>query len=140
EPARPVAERTMPASPVKDVTGMLRSFHYASRFAIREHGGVERRDVEQQDLGMRARAWEDHNRQAFTDGYRSIEGVGALLPVDGEVVAAYELDKALYELDYERAYRPDWVDIPMEAIIRILAEVNQPPDAEPGLEGEDSPR
>lgn len=144
EPARPVAERTQRASPAKDLTGMLRSFHYASRFATRE-----RTDVEQQDLAVRARAWEDHNREAFLAGYVGVEGIGAVLPAgaipppppeppalspdedDAEappligedfaaVVAAYEVDKALYELEYEHAYRPDWVDIPTGAVRRML--------------------
>lgn len=141
EPARPVSERTEPASPAKDVTGMLRSFHYASRFALRELGGSERRNLVDPDLGGRARAWEDHNRKAFTDGYRSVAGVAALLPAGGAaVMAAYELDKALYELDYERAYRPDWVDIPTEAVIRILTDVDHPPDVESSPEPEDDQR
>ncbi|MDQ6839315.1 MAG: phosphotransferase [Actinomycetota bacterium] len=123
EPARPVTERITPASPAKDVAGMLRSFHYASRFATRERSGFE-----QQALGVRARAWEDHNREAFVGGYRSIEGIDALLPGNGvDLLAAYELDKALYELDYERAYRPDWVDIPNDAVVRILGEGDRPP-------------
>lgn len=137
EPARPVESRVVPASPLKDVTGMLRSFHYASRFALRDRG-VE----EAATLAARARAWEDHNRAAFLGGYLATDGIADLLPpsppppaaepednaplppVTGDaaiVAAAYELDKALYELDYERAYRPDWVDIPMEAVRRVLA-------------------
>lgn len=123
EPARPVAERVAPASPAKDVSGMLRSFHYASRFALRE-----RSDNDQADLSRRARAWEEHNREAFVDGYRSTRGINALLPqVPGSVLAAYELDKALYELDYERAYRPDWVEIPSAAVRRIVAELARAP-------------
>jgi maltokinase len=148
EPARPVAARTEPASPAKDITGMFRSFHYASRFATRERGDLAR------DLGVRARAWEEHNRKAFTEGYGSIRGIDGLLPAAGRaallagdaalfagdaVVVAYELDKALYELDYERAYRPDWVDIPTEAVIRIVTEVNRPPAAE-GLDADDDGR
>ncbi len=122
EPARPVSERVAPASPAKDVSGMLRSFHYASRHALREVG-----DGERDALKVRARAWEDHNRAAFVEGYRSVAGIEQLLSGDaGVIVATYELDKALYELDYERAYRPDWIDIPSEALRRLLAESRSP--------------
>lgn len=119
EPARPVAERIAPASPAKDVTGMLRSFHYATRFALRE-----RSEAEHEELGGRGRAWESHNRHAFIEGYRLTPGIDDLLPVERvPVLATYELDKALYELDYERSYRPDWVDIPADAIIRLVTEL-----------------
>ena len=36
------------------------------------------------------------------------------------MLAAFELDKAVYEVLYERSYRPDWVHIPRDAIIDLL--------------------
>ena len=48
----------------------------------------------------------------------------ALLPTLADqrdlVLAAFELEKAVYEVLYERAYRPDWVHIPLGAISRLL--------------------
>ena len=117
EPARPVHERLRPASPLKDVTGMLRSIDYAARFALGDFGGGEGAPLE------RADAWEQHNRHAFLAGYFDTDGIDSLLPGPSErelVLAAYELDKALYELDYELAYRPAWAPIPSAAIARIL--------------------
>jgi maltokinase len=35
-------------------------------------------------------------------------------------MAAYELDKALYELDYELSHRPEWVAIPIDALDRLI--------------------
>lgn len=69
-----------------------------------------------------ARAWEEHNRNAFLEGYLSVKGVADLLPSRESdiltLLAAYEIDKAVYELAYERAHRPDWVDIPLAALTR----------------------
>jgi maltokinase len=118
EPERPVEDRLAPASPFKDVTGMLRSFHYASRHAL-----VERAVGDWADMLPAARAWESHNRQAFLEGYRRHPEVGALLPdapVSAVVMAAYELDKALYELEYELSHRPEWVAIPLDALERLV--------------------
>jgi maltokinase len=118
EPEKPVEERMLPASPLKDVTGMLRSFHYASRHAL-----VERAVADWADMVPSARAWESHNRQAFLEGYRTHPEVAALLPdasVAAAVMAGYELDKALYELEYERSHRPEWVAIPLDALERLV--------------------
>jgi maltokinase len=118
EPAKPVEERTAPTSPLKDVTSMLRSFHYASQYAL-----VERAFPDWSDLVPLARAWESHNRQAFLDGYQSHPEIVAVLPQPGvapAVMTAFELDKALYELAYERAHRPEWVPIPVDAIERLV--------------------
>jgi predicted trehalose synthase len=53
-----------------------------------------------------------------------VEAVAPLLPGDPgavqEVLAAFELDKAVYELAYELAYRPDQVGIPAEGISRLV--------------------
>jgi maltokinase len=119
EPARPLAERTRPSSPLKDVTGMLRSFHYASRAAL-----WDRDDEEAATLEPVAEAWELRNRAAFLEAYRSTPSIAPLVPEDEPawtlVLAAYEMDKALYELAYEHVYRPDWAAIPLHAVVRIL--------------------
>jgi maltokinase len=118
EPGRPLAERTVMASPLKDVGSMLRSFDYAARYALTERSAAELANLE-----PLAEAWDAHNRQAFLEGYRAIEGVPSLLPAPAStpvVLLAYEVDKALYELHYERSHRPDWVPIPLGAIHRLV--------------------
>ena len=119
EPARSLDERRLPSSPLKDVAGMLRSFQYAAAVALSE------RDVlEHEGLQPRADAWERRNCSAFLRGYLRTDGVEVLLPAAGAdrdaVLAAFELDKAVYEVLYERAHRPDWVDIPLGAVRRLL--------------------
>ncbi|MGH9114351.1 MAG: maltokinase N-terminal cap-like domain-containing protein [Acidimicrobiales bacterium] len=118
EPAKPLAERTAPSSPLKDITSMLRSFQYASRHALTAQPTADLPHLEEL-----AGAWEGHNRGAFLEGYRSVEAVERLLPGPAAipaVLAAYELDKALYELDYELRYRPEWVGIPLDALSTLI--------------------
>jgi maltokinase len=71
-----------------------------------------------------ATAWEERNRQAFLRGYKEAKGIDELLPDDEEgfrtVLLAFELDKAVYELAYERDHRPDWANIPLQAIRRTV--------------------
>lgn len=115
EPARPLEERTRPSSPLKDVAGMLRSLSYAAAVAL---------SYQEDDLSGLARAWESRNRDAFLTGYlRKAVEREPILPTDpavrSAVLAAFELDKALYEVAYERANRPDWARIPLEAVGRL---------------------
>ncbi len=119
EPARPLDERRERSSPLKDVAGMLRSFHYATAVALRD-----REDFEMEAIAPKALAWEQRNRSAFLDGYLTTDGITDLLPADPadveRALMAWELDKAIYEVGYERDHRPDWVDIPEAAIARLL--------------------
>jgi maltokinase len=120
EPARPLEERTRPSSPLKDVAGMLRSLSYAPAVAL---------SYQEDDMTALGRAWETRNRECFLTGYlRKAQfdpeaGREPILPTDpavrSAVLAAFELDKALYEVAYERANRPDWARIPLEAVGRL---------------------
>jgi maltokinase len=121
EPNRPLEERQRRTSVLKDVAGMLRSLQYASRYALRERAESDPTLLEQL-----ARAWEDRNGAAFLRGYYDTKGIEDLLPAEGPdreaVRVAFELDKALYELAYEQAYRPEWVPIPLAALWRLLSD------------------
>ena len=115
EPDRPPEERRRASSPLRDVAGMLRSLHYASMVAQLE------RD---EDCTGLAQAWEARNRTSFLDGYVASAAKAGLVPEPAAtevVLAAFELEKAVYELGYERAHRPDWQSIPLAALQRLGA-------------------
>jgi len=110
EPARPIAERTAPDSPLRDVAGMIRSFDYASQQALAGDPGSRQRTY-------RAAEWRDRNVDAFCRGYADVAGSD---PRDRDVLLrAYEADKAVYELLYEARYRPAWVAVPLAALTRL---------------------
>lgn len=108
EPAASPQRRLVPRSPLRDVAGMLRSFDYAAFHLL---AGVE----EDRQLLTRATEWSDRNRAAFCEGYAKVAGD----PRDQvQLLRAFELDKAVYEVAYEYNNRPDWLAIPLAAIRR----------------------
>jgi predicted trehalose synthase len=109
EPMRPMSERRRPDLPVRDVAGMLRSFDYVA-------GATE---IVHPERAAEARAWSASARQAFIDGYVAASGTD--LGKFRDLLAAFELDKAVYEAIYETRNRPDWAPIPLRAIEQLLA-------------------
>ena len=121
EPARPLAERRARQSALRDVAGMLRSLDYAAHavaFGLPPDDRAAALDV--------LTAWEADARRAFLAGYReAVAGSPASLVPSAEgallgACGAFELEKACYELRYERDNRPDWVAIPLAGIRRVL--------------------
>ncbi|MDP9363277.1 MAG: hypothetical protein M3Q10_03430 [Chloroflexota bacterium] len=123
EPARSIEERRAKTSPLKDVAGMLRSFAYARGAAWRALDGRARNRKEEARLAD----WEAEARAAFLHGYRHAVGRAPVVPVPSDPVAftralvAWELDKALYEIAYELDNRPDWLDLPLGALLGAVA-------------------
>ncbi|MBA3031399.1 MAG: maltose alpha-D-glucosyltransferase [Desulfobacteraceae bacterium] len=125
EPARPVSERRIKRSALQDVAGMLRSFHYASEWAlysIRNTGmGDGGSDTLLQACALR---WVDWIRMIFLKAYLTEAREGHFLPQDqGDFILLldiYLLDKALYELAYELNNRPEWVGIPMKGLLALM--------------------
>ena len=104
EPLRPLADRSLPDLWVRDVAGMLRSVDYVG-------GTLEQAG----DDG--ARAWVAAMQEAFLDGYAARAGTDPRSL--GPLLAAFELDKAMYEVVYETRNRPGWVGIPLAAVRRL---------------------
>jgi maltose alpha-D-glucosyltransferase/alpha-amylase len=127
EPARPLGERRLKRSPLRDVAGMLRSYHYATHQALHdldERGVLGESSSGREDLSAWLDYWYRWSAAAFLRAY--LEGVDGtrLVPDEDERAAALLdallIDKAVYELGYEMNNRPDWVSLPVAGIRRIL--------------------
>ncbi len=122
EPDRPIAERRLKQSPLKDVAGMLRSFSYAAYAGLFSRTASGRSEFAQVEPW--ARVWQSWAASAFLRGYFDAAGRASFLPaspVDRDALLNISmLDKALYELNYELHHRPDWMHIPLRGIFDLL--------------------
>ncbi len=133
EPSRSLGERRLKRCPLRDVAGMLRSFHYAVHTGLRqqlESGLVCADDCP--DMMRWAQFWHRWVCAGFLAEYLQVASQGAFLPRSPQelevLLEAYLLEKAIYELGYELNHRPVrisgteslWVEIPLRGILQLL--------------------
>jgi maltose alpha-D-glucosyltransferase/alpha-amylase len=122
EPARTLYERRLKRLALRDVAGMLRSFHYASETALKAEN-IAPEAVER--LQAWSRFWVGSVSAAFLRSYLSTAGAASFVPHTAEdlemQLTTMLLEKALYELRYELNLRPDWVRIPLRGILDLMA-------------------
>ena len=99
EPAKSLEERRTPMSPLRD--GRRNAQVVRLRVRAPPRGAAHPVD----DVIERAAEWSERNRSAFCDGYARVVGLD---PRDaGPLLAAYELDKAVYDC-LRDTNRPTW--------------------------------
>jgi maltose alpha-D-glucosyltransferase/alpha-amylase len=125
EPARPLAERRQKQLALRDVAGMIRSFHYASCSAA-ARAAHSATPEEKARIGRWARDWHATTCDAFLGAYRRAASGAAFVPRSDDELAqlldACLLEKAIYELRYELNNRPDWVYLPLAALVDLLGD------------------
>ena len=126
EPGRPLSERRLKRSPLTDVSGMIRSFHYAaSGSLVRTANQVSVRPEDVARLAAWVRHWYVWSSASFLRGYRESTLGQPFLPSGDRdwaiLLDALLLQKAFYELDYELNNRPEWLTTPLDGISAILA-------------------
>jgi maltose alpha-D-glucosyltransferase/alpha-amylase len=125
EPARPISERRIKHSPLRDVAGMLRSFHYAAYSALMTE--QSRGLFQPEELPVMA-SWADFWHVwvsgVFLRHYFAEIPQGSFLPDQPNqlliLLDALLLEKAVYELGYELNNRPDWIQIPLKGIEQLM--------------------
>jgi trehalose synthase-fused probable maltokinase len=123
EPMRTLAERRAKYLPMRDVAGMLRSFDYACAMEIR------RRKLNADEEGQFLREVAKDMKSIFLERYRGAMTGCQSFPQDLFQANAFLtlglIEKAVYEITYEAANRPDWVNIPIDALIVLLDDKQQ---------------
>jgi maltose alpha-D-glucosyltransferase / alpha-amylase len=125
EPGRPLAERRIKRSPLRDVASMLRSFHYVTAHAL--SGRVSSGAVRAEDLPIlepALRAWRAWIGAAFLRKYLQTVADASFAPTSAEELRAsltgYLLERTLHEIGYELDQRPDWVTIPLSELLDLM--------------------
>ncbi len=122
EPSRPIGERRIKRSPLRDVAGMLRSFHYSGFTTLFTRNTLSGQQVS--NLSPWADAWSSTISRLFLDSYMETLGETDLIPSDPHqlrlLLDAFLLHKAIYEVDYEINNRPDWAIIPLRGIVKLM--------------------
>lgn len=126
EPAKAYSERRLKRSPLRDVAGMIRSFHYAVYSTVMQ----DQFNTQLQENNLREWAdfWFHHISRFFLKGYLDQVKGANFIPQREEdlkiLLETYLLEKAVYELNYELNNRPDWVLIPIRGINSIINAYN----------------
>ena len=123
EPARSIEERRVKRSPLQDVAGMLRSFHYAAFAPLLGEDRVHGEDVAR--MSAYAEGWNSEVSERYLAKYfETASGASYLPTTQTEIKTVLELhllEKAIYELGYELNNRPAWVGIPLQGISKLLS-------------------
>ncbi|MCY7410255.1 MAG: hypothetical protein LH473_08280 [Chitinophagales bacterium] len=125
EPESSIKDRKIKHSPLKDVAGILRSFHYAVcaklYFSTTEHS------VAPEKINAAVTRWYNEVTAAFMNEYWKTINNNMVLTAEKEeldfLLQFHLLEKAVYELGYELNSRPTWVKIPMKGIQQVLGTI-----------------
>jgi len=119
EPGFSFSERRLKKNPLKDVAGMMRSFHYAAFGKILLNENYREKDRE--FLEQWAEQWQHYISRFYLGAYLEKMGKLSTLSEEDEVlIRTYLIEKAIYELGYELNGRPDWVNIPLRGIYYLM--------------------
>jgi maltose alpha-D-glucosyltransferase / alpha-amylase len=124
EPRRPLDQRRRKAPAARDVAGLIRSIDYSATAALER--ALKVAPDEYGKLGAALGEWRDRAAAAFLAAYREIMANAGLWPADPQAAEQmlnfFLVEKAFYEIEYELAYRPEWLRVPLTGVLRILSQ------------------
>lgn len=122
EPESTIRDRKVKQPPLKDVSGMFRSFHYAIYATI--FSNMEQYKHGQAELFVAAEILYQYMIGVFLGAYvHEIQSANLNIGYTQERIFILKytmLEKAVYELGYELNSRPRWAVIPLKGISNIM--------------------
>jgi maltose alpha-D-glucosyltransferase / alpha-amylase len=124
EPLQPISQRRFKRSPLTDVAGMLRSFHYAAHQVLLSNTVIRAEMIP--ILEPWADLWYEHISHLFLESYMLTISKNPIHLVSNEqnenatLLKIFLLNKAIYEIKYELQTRPDWITVPCKGLLYCL--------------------
>jgi maltose alpha-D-glucosyltransferase/alpha-amylase len=117
EPARPLQERRAKTSPLRDVAGIIRSLDYAAA-VVRRRSRASQAPLSESRYDAFLDTFLQRANTAFAAGYAGVvEGTHEL--TDNDLLTLFLIEKAAYEVCYEAANRPGWLDVPLQGLAHL---------------------
>lgn len=127
EPRRLLAERRRKAPAARDVAGIVRSIDYSTTAALER--ALKIAPDENGKIAAAIRSWRERAITTFIVAYHEHMSDPRLWPADrhaaDQLLDIFLLEKAFYEVEYEIAYRPDWVSVPLAGVLRIMSKASE---------------
>jgi maltose alpha-D-glucosyltransferase/alpha-amylase len=119
-----LSERRLKRSPLRDVAGMIHSFHFATMTTLIHHGSTHPDDIPLLEPWLEA--WYIYVSGSYLKAYLHAMKNSPLVPANRTeleiMLRCFLIEKVVHELAYELNNRPDWVDIPLRGIEILLRE------------------
>ncbi|MCA1711926.1 MAG: phosphotransferase, partial [Actinobacteria bacterium] len=126
EPLRSLGERRIKRSGLRDVAGMIRSFHYAAYAGLFDQvaTGLVLHGDHLRQIEEWARTWYAWTSATFLHHYLATAAGASFVPEDSAqlrvLLESLLLEKSIYELSYELNNRPTWLHIPLQGALQLV--------------------
>jgi maltose alpha-D-glucosyltransferase/alpha-amylase len=124
EPARPLQERRAKTSPLRDVAGIIRSLDYAAE-VVRRRSRASRVRLSESRYDAFLDTFVRRANTAFATGYGDVVGE-THQSMDTDLLMLFLIEKAAYEVCYEAANRPGWLDVPLRGLAQLVERLLDP--------------
>jgi trehalose synthase-fused probable maltokinase len=122
DPALPMDDRRRLDTPLRDVANMVRSLQYAAGVGLSARLTVAPQDGER--MSAWARWWHTWTTASFLNAYRTTAAGAAFAPPDTPgfeaVLRLLLIDQSLTEVRRELDARPEYVWIPLQAVVELF--------------------